>query len=1085
MKKKAILFAIILMLCGLKTWAQRGLFLGSDKLSSTHVTSICQDLSGYIWIATEGGLNRFDGYKFTLYRNQPQDSTSLMFNIVNKVFCDRDGHLWVGTNTGLQRYDATHDNFQTYESPAFQRARINDICQMPDGRILVGTASHGLFQAHADTRMLTPLKKYQADSKDLVFGHMWTDAEGGLWKDGSKDFSFIRPKQQPLVFTAQHDPPMAFAQADGAVLVMNRHKLLAYDKGTFREDYFDTSDVETQNLHFWTAMRDHLGNIYIGTRGNGLYWIPRHSRKLQRYKTSAPGINMNTSTVETLFEDREGNIWVACWQKGLLVIPCRKSQFSSWSFSGQKHDIGNYVSSLCKGDKGMTWCVVRNEGVYGFDAGGQIVAHPSSPAWTEFIYRDGQGRYYVGAGTEVYAYTPQDGSMTRLLDFPCNMMNTMADDGHGHLFFSAFGRGMLRYDLRSGQVTHFTQEGAEPSAASAPGTGRGRLCNDWILYMTADRQGNIWLATTNGVCCYDDTHDAFVRFPHDRNASMPSSPHGHTLLEGKRCESLCETAEGDMLIGTMEGLYVWRNSTGQMEEFPHAERLRGLDICYIVQDRSGDIWCSTSMGIWHYRSPDGPWISHVSGSGLISKEYTSHSGLYLPQEDRIFFATSDGITTFTPEQVQGTPPVTGSVHLTHMSFGGKSVGTHDSRKDISLPYSDQLISMEFSLMNFLEAANTVFEYRLRDQADWVSGREGQNTFTFTHLPIGTYRLEVRALVNGEVSPSSVFSLTIESPWYRSTLAYIIYIVVLWLLLAWAWRVWRQRLRLHWAQEKMRFMLKSNHNLRMYQRHHILLVEDDIEKANHIIGELNLKYKFDYAPNGKEALKLLLSRTYDLVVSAEVMPVMNGIDMLKCIKGNSAISEIPVILLSSREEPDYKLLGLKSGADACLSKSCSLDELQIQIDNLIDNVQRLRGKFSGALQQEERIEDVQVKGNNEALMERIMQSVNAHLSDSSYTIDVMAADVGLSRAQLHRKMKEMTGIASGRFLRNLRMEQAARLLREGKVNVSQIADKVGYIDQAHFSTAFKTHFGVSPSEYVKGGPEVPEVPDISEASDVLG
>lgn len=271
MKKKAILFAVILMLCGLKTWAQRGLFLGSDKLSSTHVTSICQDLSGYIWIATEGGLNRFDGYKFTLYRNQPQDSTSLMFNIVNKVFCDRDGHLWVGTNTGLQRYDATHDNFQTYESPAFQRARINDICQMPDGRILVGTASHGLFQAHADTRMLTPLKEYQADSKDLVFGHLWTDAEGGLWKDGSKDFSFIRPKQQPLVFTAQHDPPMAFAQADGAVLVMNRHKLLAYDKGTFREDYFDTSEVETQNLHFWTAMRDHLGNIYIGTRGNGLY----------------------------------------------------------------------------------------------------------------------------------------------------------------------------------------------------------------------------------------------------------------------------------------------------------------------------------------------------------------------------------------------------------------------------------------------------------------------------------------------------------------------------------------------------------------------------------------------------------------------------------------------------------------------------------------------------------------------------------------------------------------------------------------------------------------------------------------------
>ena len=89
-----------------------------------------------------------------------------------------------------------------------------------------------------------------------------------------------------------------------------------------------------------------------------------------------------------------------------------------------------------------------------------------------------------------------------------------------------------------------------------------------------------------------------------------------------------------------------------------------------------------------------------------------------------------------------------------------------------------------------------------------------------------------------------------------------------------------------------------------------------------------------------------------------------------------------------------------------------------------------------------------------------------MSDSDYNVDVLASDVGLSRAQLHRKMKEITGIATGRFLRNLRMEQAARLLREGNVNVSQVADKVGYADQAHFSTAFKTHFGMSPSEYME-------------------
>jgi AraC-like DNA-binding protein len=92
--------------------------------------------------------------------------------------------------------------------------------------------------------------------------------------------------------------------------------------------------------------------------------------------------------------------------------------------------------------------------------------------------------------------------------------------------------------------------------------------------------------------------------------------------------------------------------------------------------------------------------------------------------------------------------------------------------------------------------------------------------------------------------------------------------------------------------------------------------------------------------------------------------------------------------------------------------------------------------------------------------------NPNFSDPDYNVDTMANDVGISRAQLHRKMKEITGVSTGKFLRNLRMEQAARLLREGKINVSQIADHVGYADQAHFSTAFKTHFGQSPSEYAE-------------------
>ena len=263
----------------------------------------------------------------------------------------------------------------------------------------------------------------------------------------------------------------------------------------------------------------------------------------------------------------------------------------------------------------------------------------------------------------------------------------------------------------------------------------------------------------------------------------------------------------------------------------------------------------------------------------------------------------------------------------------------------------------------------------------------------------------------------------------------------------------------------REVISAGNGKQQYRQFRILIADDDPEIADYIIGELGSKYKFDHSPNGKEALKTLLTEHYDLVISDVMMPEMDGITLLKRIKDNPNISQLPVIMLTSKAEVEHKLEGLKSGADAYIAKPFNMEELHIQIDNLIDNVRRLRGKFSGADRQEERVENIEVKGNNDALMERIMRSVNAHMKETDFNVDALADDVGISRAQLHRKMKEITGISSGKFLRNLRMEQAARLLREGRVNVTQVADSVGYNDQAHFSTAFKNHFGMSPSEYV--------------------
>lgn len=144
----------------------------------------------------------------------------------------------------------------------------------------------------------------------------------------------------------------------------------------------------------------------------------------------------------------------------------------------------------------------------------------------------------------------------------------------------------------------------------------------------------------------------------------------------------------------------------------------------------------------------------------------------------------------------------------------------------------------------------------------------------------------------------------------------------------------------------------------------------------------------------------------------------------------------------------------------------MEELHVLINNLVGNVRRLRGKFTGAQSQENRVEQVKVKGNNDALMDRIMKSVNANMSNPDFDVEMLTQDVGISRAQLHRKMKEITGIPTSEFIRNLRLEQAARLIREKKVNITQVAYSVGFNNQTHFSTVFKKHFGMTPTEYAE-------------------
>jgi DNA-binding response OmpR family regulator len=265
-------------------------------------------------------------------------------------------------------------------------------------------------------------------------------------------------------------------------------------------------------------------------------------------------------------------------------------------------------------------------------------------------------------------------------------------------------------------------------------------------------------------------------------------------------------------------------------------------------------------------------------------------------------------------------------------------------------------------------------------------------------------------------------------------------------------------------------MEKNSRQKAQSNYRVLVVDDDEEIGIYIRQELGGYYHITAVTSAREAMRKLLGaeadRQYDLVISDVMMPEMDGFTFLRLVKTNMNLSHIPVVMLTSKTDVANRLEGLEKGADAYLAKPFNMDELHVVINNLINKTLRLRGKYSGTQQQKDKVEEKKVKGNDEILMERIMKVINAHLSDSDFSVETLTSEVGISRAQLHRKMKEMTGLPVSEFIRNIRLEQAVRLLKEQKVNVTQVAYAVGFSTLAHFSTVFRKQFGVSPSDYIE-------------------
>jgi signal transduction histidine kinase/DNA-binding response OmpR family regulator len=245
---------------------------------------------------------------------------------------------------------------------------------------------------------------------------------------------------------------------------------------------------------------------------------------------------------------------------------------------------------------------------------------------------------------------------------------------------------------------------------------------------------------------------------------------------------------------------------------------------------------------------------------------------------------------------------------------------------------------------------------------------------------------------------------------------------------------------------------------------ILIIEDNDDIRRFVSLTLSMDYRIFEANNGTTGWEMARELVPDLIISDIMMPGMDGLQLTKAVKKHEQTSHIPVILLTARAGEENRVEGLLTGADAYIPKPFSGKELQAQVQNLIQQRQNLKRKFSRGMMM--RPSEVQEPSLDERFLMKVRASVEKNMGNEDFTVEDLASDVNLSRAQLHRKLVALTGNSASRYIRNFRLEHAMDLLRKNVGSVSEVAYRVGYSSPAYFTKCFTEDYGMAPSQVLK-------------------
>jgi len=811
----------------------------TEGLSQGTGFAILQDRQGFLWIGTEDGLNRYDGYGFRVYR-PTEDPTSITNIQTNVIFEDSKGRLWMGTSSGLDLYHRDLDNFSHYVSDAnnpktISSGGISSICESAKGTLWIGTDG-GLNELDPETGVFT---RYFCDApsspregsrgiRSLFLdkdGTVWMATAGGLhaFNPASGETKrYVHDPQNPRSISGNRVNAL-YEDPDGTLWVGTLESglnALNRKTGMFTRYVPDFRNPRSlSNANVYAIYRDRNGHLLVATyAGLNVFDDETKDFTVLRHNAADPN-SLSSDYVVAFAEDRTGVLWIGTRGQGLnKYVPDRK-KFAVLTdiMGGNRALVSNRVRALAEDADGNMWFASEDKGV-GF--------------WNR--------------KTNTHTYLEYD--PRRPSGINSNATYSLLYDRSGVLWIGTFGGGLNRYDVKTGQFRYYRNNPDDPESLShnsirslfrdhlgilwvgTEGGGLNRfvpeknafiryqndpnrpesISNDIIRLFFEDRGGNLWIGSRGGVSRFDRERGVFVNF--SQRPGVPGS------LSNNYVMSICGDPRGYLWIGTAGGLNKFDPKTETFTVYGRKEGFPNTTIYGILRDDNNQLWISSNGGLFRFNPETLAVKAFDVSDGLLSNEFIG--GAYLKTKTgELFFSGTAGVNYFFPGRIIENP-YPPAVALTDFQIFNRSVavGQEINKRvilkkaiwdtaSIDLSYEDRFISLEFAALHYAAPEKNRFAYMMEGlEKDWNFVND-RRFASYTNLPAGRYTFRVKAANNDGLWNNEGVSLAIRviPPFWR-TWWFTVFIAFLALTSAGAYvmtRVERARRRTSLLESKVR------------------------------------------------------------------------------------------------------------------------------------------------------------------------------------------------------------------------------------------------------------------------------------------